>query len=96
MQTLQLPLGIVECVAQSQIDVLMPSTVGTQAVGMNVSARHAQLDLDAEGRTAVAAAVRSLEHHVALHDPIAESLQTRAQLACTRFESARAVDVMKG
>jgi hypothetical protein len=66
-----------------------------QAVGVNVRARYGQVDLDAKERTASAAAW-ALEHHMELHDSIAESPQSRSQLSRALFEGARTVDVMKG
>src|SRR5579863_1341279 len=96
MQALKLPLGIVEGIAQSQVDVQVTSAVGMQAVGVNMRARYCQVDFHAKVHTAVAAAIRSFEHHVTLHDPIAESSQTEAQLARALLEGARTVDVAKG
>jgi hypothetical protein len=62
--------------------------VDVKAVGMNLRAGHGQVNLDQIAGPAVVTAARTFESHVALHDPVAEALQPRAQFARTIFERA--------
>lgn len=87
-QVLQLPLGIVEGIAQRKIDILVPCAIAIEAVGVDLRARHGQIYSDHIGCPAVAAAIRALQSHVTAGDPVAEAPQSRAQNLRALLEGA--------
>jgi hypothetical protein len=94
MQVQQLPLGIVEGIAQGKIYVLVSGAVDMKTVGVDLRTGHGQVNLDYVGCPAVAMVARAFERHVASRD-LAEALQPGTQFPCTIFEGTRAIDVAK-
>ena len=78
MQVLQLPFGIVECIAQGKIYILVSCAIGMKTVGVNLRTGHSQVNLDDVGCATVAAVTRTFERHMTLRDPLAEPRQPRA------------------
>ncbi len=77
MQVLQLPFGVIEGIAQGKIYIFMPCAIGMKTVGVNLCTGHGQVNLDDVGCAVVATVTRPFERHTTLHDPLAESHQSR-------------------
>jgi hypothetical protein len=75
MQVLQLPLGIVEGIAQGHIDVIVCCAIGMKTVGVDLCTRHAQVNIHEIRSPCAAMAIRACERYVALRNPLAEALQ---------------------
>src|SRR5208282_1423481 len=93
VQLLELPLGVIERIAQCKIDVLVACAIHLQTVGVDLRARHGQIDLYHIGCAAAMTAARSFERHVTLRDPLAIALQPLPELACPRLEGTRMIQV---
>ncbi len=95
MQFLQLPLGIVESIAQGDINILVARAIESKAVGMDPSTGYGQINLNRVRSAAGSATAQSRKRHMAVRDRLAITLQSLPQLACTGFQGARMVDVPK-
>jgi len=85
---LQLLPGIVEGVAQGKVYIPMSCTIDMETVGMDLRARHDQVNLDQIGCPGVAAGIRALERHMTLRDPPVISLQPSPQFPRAILEGA--------
>ena len=70
-----MPLGVIEGVAQGEIDILVPCAIDMKAVGVDVRSGHREIDLGQIECSAFSAFTRPLERHMALGDPPMESRQ---------------------
>jgi hypothetical protein len=96
VQILQLPPGIIECVAQGEKNVLMTRTIDTQAIGVNLCIGYRQVNSYQIGRpSSVTSVTWSFERHMAARDALTELFEARAQFAGAGLESARVIEVMK-
>jgi hypothetical protein len=86
MQALQLPLGAIEGIAQSGIDIPVTRAVDMKTVGMDLGTGHGQVNLDGVARTAVTAILRTFERHVTTRNPPSEAFQSRPEGARPVFE----------
>jgi hypothetical protein len=78
-EVLQLPLGIVERIAERKVNIVMSCAIDVKAVGMDVRAGHRQVNLHPIRRAGVPArAIRPLDRHMTVRDPLVETRQMMA------------------